>query len=122
MKSKKSLVVIGDRVLVDPGGRHDRTKTGLYLPATVQEKDKAQSGYVVATGPGYPVQDPNKVMEEPWAERRGAEFKYVPLQVQAGDYAIFLRDAAVEVEYEGKKYLIVPHSAVLAVVRSDYGV
>jgi chaperonin GroES len=120
MKSKKNLIVIGDRVLIDPGGKNDRTKTGLYLPATVQEKDKVQSGYVVATGPGYPVADPAKVAEEPWADRRGADFKYVPLQAQAGDHAIFLRDAAVEVEYEGKKYLIVPHSAVLAVVRNDF--
>jgi co-chaperonin GroES (HSP10) len=121
MKSKKNLIVIGDRVLIDPAGRHDRTKTGLYLPATVQDKDKVQSGYVVSTGPGYPVQDPNKVMEEPWAERHGADFKYIPLQVQAGDHAIFLRDAAVEIEYEGKKYLIVPHSAILAVVRNEFG-
>ncbi len=120
MKSKKNLIIIGDRVLIDPAGRNDRTKTGLYLPATVQEKDKAQSGYVVATGPGYPVADPAKVAEEPWAERRGGEIKYVPLQARSGDYAIFLRDAAVEVEYEGKKYLIVPHSAILAVVRSDF--
>jgi chaperonin GroES len=120
MKAKKNLLVIGDRVLIDPGGKHDRTKTGLYLPSTVQEKDKAQSGYVVSTGPGYPVQDPNKVMEEPWAGR-GGDFKYIPLQVQAGDHAIFLRDAAIEIEYEGKKYLIVPHSAILAVVRNEFG-
>ncbi len=122
MKSKKNLVVIGDRVLIDPGGKHDRTKTGLYLPPTVQEKDKAQSGYVVATGPGYPVADPAKVAEEPWAERQGADLKYIPLQVHAGDYAIFLREAAVEIEYDGKKFLIVPHSAILAVVRTDIGI
>ncbi|HTY07592.1 MAG TPA: co-chaperone GroES family protein, partial [Candidatus Edwardsbacteria bacterium] len=73
------------------------------------------------TGPGYPVADPAKVAEEPWAVRQGADLKYIPLQAQAGDYAIFLRDAAVEIEYEGKKYLIVPHSAILAVVRTDIG-
>jgi len=121
MKQKKNIIVIGDRVLIDPGGKHDRTKTGLYLPPTVQEKDKVQSGYVVKAGPGYPVSDPSKVMEEPWAEQRGSELKFIPLQVQVGDYAIFLRDAGVEIEYEGKKYLIVPHSAVLAVVRTEIG-
>jgi co-chaperonin GroES (HSP10) len=122
MKQKKNIIVIGDRVLIDPGGKHDRTKTGLYLPPTVQEKDKVQSGYVVKAGPGYPVQDPGKVMEEPWAEQRGSELKFIPLQEQTGDYAIFLRDAAVEIEYEGKKYLIVPHSAILAVVRTEIAV
>ena len=122
MKQKKNIIVIGDRVLIDPGGKHDRTKTGLYLPPTVQEKDKVQSGYVVKAGPGYPVQDPGKVMEEPWAEQRGSELKFIPLQVQVGDYAIFLRDAGVEIEYESKKYLIVPHSAILAVVRTEMGI
>ncbi|MCJ7481488.1 MAG: co-chaperone GroES family protein, partial [Thermodesulfovibrionales bacterium] len=47
------------------------------------------------------------------------EVKYVPLQATAGDYAIFLKEAAVEIEFEEKKYLIVPHSAILALVRID---
>jgi len=35
-----------------------------------------------------------------------------------GDYAIFLRKEAIEIEYEEKKYLVVPQSGILAVVRS----
>lgn len=42
----------------------------------------------------------------------------MPLQVRPGDYAIFLRKEAVEIEYEEKKYIIV-QSAVLAVVREE---
>ncbi|MEK7864491.1 MAG: co-chaperone GroES, partial [Nitrospirota bacterium] len=45
--------------------------------------------------------------------------KYIPLQAAEGDYAIFLKDAAVEIEFEDKKYLIVPHSAILTLVRTD---
>jgi chaperonin GroES len=45
--------------------------------------------------------------------------KYIPLQASEGDYALFLKDAAVEIEFEGRKYLIVPHSAILAIVRTE---
>lgn len=119
MKTKKNLIVIGDRVLIDIDPRQDRTATGLYLPPTVKEKEKVLGGYVVKTGPGYPVHDPNAVLEEPWSGMTRQELRYVPLQAAEGDYAIFLKDAGVEIEFEGKKYLIVPHSAILAVVRTE---
>jgi co-chaperonin GroES (HSP10) len=118
MKAKKNLIVVGDRVLVEPDERTDRTATGLYLPPTVKEKDKVQGGYVVKVGPGYPVHDPN-ISDEPWTVSRKKELKYIPLQAAEGDYAIFLKDSAVEIEFEGKKYLIVPHSAMLALVRTE---
>jgi co-chaperonin GroES (HSP10) len=85
----------------------------------VKEKDKVQGGYVVKVGPGYSVHDPNVVVEEPWSMKRKQELRYVPLQASEGDYALFLREAAIEVEYEGKKYMIVPHSALLALVRTE---
>ncbi len=119
MKTKKNLIVVGDRVLIDLDARQDRSSAGLYLPPTVKEKEKVQGGYIVKTGPGYPVHDPNAVLEEPWVEHRGQEWKYIPLQAAEGDYAIFLKDAAVEIEFEGRKYLIVPHSAILGLVRTE---
>jgi hypothetical protein len=39
------------------------------------------------------------------------------MQVEIGDYAIFLRKAAVEIKFEGKKFLVVPQSALLLLVR-----
>ena len=45
--------------------------------------------------------------------------KYLPLQVEEGDYVIFLRKSAIEIEFELKKYLIVPQSAILLIVRND---
>lgn len=119
MKAKKQLVVVGDRVLVDPDERMDKTSSGLYLPPTVKEKEKVMGGHIVKAGPGYPVHDPNLVMEEPWFSNKRMNLKYIPLQAAEGDYAIFLKEAAVEIEFEGKKYLIVPHSAILAVVRTE---
>ncbi|MGD0884178.1 MAG: co-chaperone GroES family protein [Thermodesulfovibrionales bacterium] len=119
MKAKKNIIIVGDRVLVDADERTDKTSSGLYLPATVKEKEKVMGGYIVHVGPGYPVHDPNVIMEEPWSLKKKPELKYVPLQAAEGDYALFLKDAAVEIEFEGRKYLIVPHSAILALIRTE---
>ncbi len=116
MKAKKNLIAVGDKVLIDPDDRTDRTTSGLYLPPTVREKEKVIGGFVVKTGPGYAIHDPSS--DESWsADRR--ELKYIPLQAVEGDYAIFLKESAIEIEFEGKKYLIVPHSAILALVRTE---
>ena len=118
MKAKKNLIIVGDRVLIEPDEGIDKTSAGLYLPPTVKEKEKVLSGYVVKTGPGYPVPD-MAASEEPWASEKRKEVKYVPLQATEGDYAIFLRESAVEIQFEDKKYLIVPHTAILALVRLE---
>jgi co-chaperonin GroES (HSP10) len=44
--------------------------------------------------------------------------RYIPLQARDGDYAIFMREQAIEVEFEENKYLIVSQSAVLMLVRN----
>lgn len=119
MKTKKNLIIVGDRLLIDPEEKTDRTGTGLYLPPTVKEKEKVMEGYVVKVGPGYPVHDPNAVLQEPWIAHNKQELRYIPLQAAEGDYALFLREAAIEIEFEGKKYLIVPHSAILALVKTE---
>lgn len=118
MKAKKNLIVVGDRVLIEPDERTEKTGSGLYLPPTVKEKEQVQSGYVVKTGPGYALHDPN-ISDEPWSVRKRQELKYIPLQAAEGDYAIFIRESSTEIEFEGKKYLIVPHSAILALVRTE---
>ena len=117
MKAKREIILVGDRVLVDPDTKTGRTKSGLYPPVTVQNKEKVLSGYVVRTGPGYVV--PEAVTAEFRAPGEPAPVKYIPLQAVEGDYAIFLKEAAVEMEFEGKEYLIVPHSAILALVRTE---
>ena len=116
MKLGKEIIVIGDRVLISPDTDKSRTETGLYLPQGLAEKERVQSGYVVKIGPGYII--PESDSSEPW-RKTSSNAKYVPLQVRPGDYAIFLRKEAVEIEYKEKKYLIVHQSAVLAVVREE---
>ena len=41
------------------------------------------------------------------------------MQAYEGDYAIFLRKAAVEIKYEGKPYLVVPQAAILILLRDE---
>jgi co-chaperonin GroES (HSP10) len=110
------LLVVGDRVLIKPKSASDRTSSGLYLPPTVQEKELVQSGYVVKVGPGYPIPVPTD--DEPWKETE-ERVKYMPLQAQEGDLAIYLQRNAIELDYEGTTYVIVPQSSILLLERSE---
>ena len=114
---RKQMIVVGDKILIIPDSDQERTQHGLYLPAGVKEKEKVQSGYIVKIGPGYPVANPNYIDQESWSPAPKEPVKYIPLQAEEGDYAIFLRDHAVEIEYEGKKYLIAPQAAILMLIR-----
>jgi chaperonin GroES len=120
MPIKKSLIVIGDRALILPDERKERTSLGLYLPQGVEEKEKVQAGTVIKVGPGYPLPDMTAPDDEPWMNTRRHQPKFIPVQAQEGDYAIFLRKSSVEVEYDGINYLIVPQSAILVLLRDEY--
>jgi len=115
---EKKLIVVGDRVLIRPDESRSKTSHGLYLPQGVQEKEKVQAGFVVKVGPGYPLADPGNLSDEPWEERQ-TEPRYIPLQAEEGDYAIFMRKAAIEVEIDDQKYVIVPQSAILLLIREE---
>lgn len=47
----------------------------------------------------------------------GREARFVPMQAQVGDFALFFRKAAVEISFENEQYLVVPQAAILALVR-----
>src|SRR5512141_108235 len=61
----KQLHVVGDRVLISPDEGEDRTRVGLYLPATALDSQQVQGGTIVATGPGDPVPDCTAFDAEP---------------------------------------------------------
>ena len=117
--SKKEIIVVGDKVLIIPDSDKDRTEHGLYLPPSVKEKEKIQSGYIFKVGPGYPIPNPNFIDQESWSTTPKDPVKYIPLQAEEGDYAIFLKDQAIEIEYDSKKYLIVPQSAIMVLIRRN---
>ena len=118
MAGMKRLIVVGDRVLIKPGEGEDRTKVGLYLPATAIDNQAVQTGKVMAVGPGTPIGAPAELNDEPWKIVSG-EPKYLPVQAEMGDFAIFFRKAAVEITFEGEKYLVIPQAAILGLVRQE---
>ncbi len=113
----KKFIMIGDRVLIKPKEQMEKTKSGLYLPPGVKEKEKIYSGYVVKVGPGYPIPAIQEI-DEPWKDRSD-EVKYVPLQPKEGDLAVYLQHSVYEFEYNRQKYIIVPHSAILLLIRDE---
>jgi chaperonin GroES len=115
--SLDKFILVGDRVLIKPKSPQDRTKTGLYLPPGVQENEKIYSGFVLKVGPGYPIPAINEI-DEPW-KNKSDEVKYVPLQPREGDLAIYMQKSGWEIEFNKEKYVIVPHSAILMLIRDE---
>jgi chaperonin GroES len=113
----RKFIMIGDRVLIKPKSPLDKTKSGLYLPPGVQENEKIFSGYVLKVGPGYPIPAISDV-DEPWKDKSN-DVKYVPLQPKEGDLAIYMQKSGFEIEFKKEKYIIVPHSAILMLIRDN---
>ena len=91
------LKPLADRVVVKLVEAEEKTKTGIILTASAQEKP--QVAEVVAVGPGGNV-----------------DGKEVTMQVKAGDKVIYSKYSGTEVELEKEKYVIVKQSDILAVV------
>lgn len=92
------LKPLGDRVVIELVETEEKTASGIVLPDTA--KEKPQEGKVVAVGTG-------RVLDN--GER-------VALELSVGDRIIFSKYAGTEVKYEGKEYLILRESDILAVI------
>ncbi|MBS1517127.1 MAG: co-chaperone GroES [Bacteroidetes bacterium] len=114
--SLENIIIIGDRVLIKSKSPEEKTKTGLYLPPGIHEREIVHSGYIMKTGPGYPI--PVAADEESW-KRTDEKIRYIPLQAREGDLAIFLQKDAVEIIYEDEKYFIVPQNSILLLERDE---
>lgn len=94
------LIIVGDRVLIKPKSPQERTKSGLFLPPGIQEKEKLSSGYVVKVGPGYPIPAVTE-NDESWKNNH-EDVKYVPLQPREGDLAVYMQSGCFEIEFNSK--------------------
>jgi len=115
----KRLFLTGDRVLVSPPTPGMRTDSGLYLPDSAQDSRKVSGGWVEAVGPGYPLApggDPSD--SEPWKPVKASEVRFMPLQVEKGDFVLYVLGAAFEIQLEGSKYFVVPNGSILAILRN----
>ena len=92
---------LGERVVIEVAESDVKTASGIVLPDTA--KEKPQKGTVVAVGAG-------KLLDN--GERAAME-------VKVGDGVIFSKYSGSEVKVEGKDYLIVRESDILAVIRSS---
>ncbi len=115
-KDIDKFMMIGDKVLIKPKNPQSKTKSGLYLPPTVQQ-EQIQSGYIIKVGPGFPLPSQGEE-QEVWQKKEG-EVHYLPLQAHEGDLAVYLQNAAYEINFNEEKYLIVPHSAILMLIRDE---
>ncbi len=116
-KNLEKFIMIGDRVLIKPKTPNSKTRSGLYLPPTVQEGEKLQSGYIVKVGPGYPIPAITEE-DEAWKQKQ-ENVKYVPLQAEIGDLAVYLNKSGFEIEFNKEKYFILPHSSILMIIRDE---
>ena len=88
---------LADRVVIKLVAAEEKTKSGLILTASAQEKP--QIAEVVAVGPGGLV-DGNEVQ----------------MLVQVGDKVITSKYSGTEVKADGVEYIIVKQSDILAIV------
>ena len=116
-KDLQKLIVVGDRILIRPKVPQSKTTSGLFLPPGVSENEKVQIGFVLKVGPGYPIPSINDA-DEPWKNKTD-EPKYVPLQPKEGDQAVYMQSQAIEIEFNKEKYIVVPQSAILLLLRDE---
>ena len=116
---RKQIIIVGDRVLIQPDTDEKKSAAGLYLPPSVIEKQDVHGGIVVEVGPGIPVGNPDGSSEEPWKTNSNGDIRYIPTQAEIGDYALFLSKASIEIKVEDQDYLILHQSAILVLIRDD---
>ena len=84
---------LADRVLIEPAPAEETTVSGIIIPDTAQEKP--QRGIVVAVGPGKPDE---------------------PTTVKVGDTVLYGKYSGTDLQLEGKDYMIMRESDILAIV------
>ncbi len=116
-KDLKKIVMIGDKVLIKPKNPNLKTSSGLYLPTTAVEKESIQAGYIIKVGPGFPIPAISDE-DETWKENH-EPVKYIPLQAQIGDLAVYLSKSGYDIEFKGEKFIILSHSSIVMIVREE---
>ncbi len=84
---------LADRVLVEPAAAEEKTAGGIIIPDTA--KEKPQKGTVIAVGKGK---------------------KDEPITVKAGDTVLYGKYSGTEITIDGKDYLIMRESDILAII------
>jgi chaperonin GroES len=89
-----------DRVVVRRVEEDTKTKGGIIIPDTAQEKP--MQGEIIAVGPGG----------------RDEASKLIPIDVKAGDVVLFGKWSGTEVKLDGVEYLIMKESDIMGVIEA----
>ena len=84
---------LSDRVLIEAAPAEERTIGGIIIPDSA--KEKPLKGTVIATGNGS---------------------KEEEMIVKKGDTVLYGKYAGTEIEFDGKKYLMMRQSDILAII------
>lgn len=93
-----NLKPLGSRVVVEPVEENEVTSGGIVLPETA--KEKPQKGTVLSVGPGD----------------RDDDGDHIAMDVKVGDVVLFAKYGGTEIKIDGKKYLILRESDLLAIL------
>ncbi len=93
-----ALKPLSDRILVEPIEVEEKTASGIFIPDTA--KERPQQGKVIAVGPGRITEDG----------------KQLPVSVAEGQTVLYSQYAGTEIKIDGKEYLILNESEILAIV------
>lgn len=92
------LKPLGNRVIIEVAKEEEKTVGGIVLPTSA--KEKSQTGTIVATGDGRVTDNGTKI----------------EMTVKEGDHVLFEKYAGTEIKYNGKDYLVVKESDIVAIV------
>ena len=93
-----NLKPLHDRVLVERVSSEDKTKGGIIIPDTAQEKP--MEGKVLAVGNGA----------------RNENGEIVALDVKKGDRILFGKWSGTEIKIDGKELLIMKESDIMGII------
>jgi len=96
--AKTKFRPLHDRVVVRRIGAEEKTKGGIIIPDTAQEKP--QEGEVIAVGPGG----------------RDESGKLIPIDVKPGSRVLFGKWSGTEVKLDGEELLIMKESDIIGVI------
>lgn len=91
---------LGDRVVVKPAEREEKTKSGIILPDTAS-KERPMEGSILAIGEG----------------RRDDSGKIIPMNVSVGDKVIFAKYSGTEFKVDEVEYLILSEKDILGIIQ-----
>src|SRR6266508_1383652 len=96
--AKTKFRPLHDRVVVKRVDAEEKSKGGIIIPDTAQEKP--MQGEVIAVGPGG----------------RDENGKLIPIDLKPGDVVLFGKWSGTEVKLDGTEYLIMKESDIMGVI------